>query len=102
MPQATFAATANVGTDTAIDLSSQLDEPMDTRGGVDPIRAAQEQQVSTAGAVDLTSTGQGATSDAGSGEIVVLDDHTVALGHQLEAGAELHISYDTRGTSQVL
>lgn len=103
MPGFTFTATGTITTGTEIDVSSFLDNAMDTRSGVDPIRqVTQSNDAATGSAQDLTSTGQGTAGDPASGEVAVVNGHTLALGHQIAAGDKLDISFDTQETNQVL
>lgn len=89
----TGATSAN----TDVDLSGHMPAPFDVREDNDPIVEAEFQDEDTAGGgVDLTSQGQ-QDATLTSGQIEVIDDHTVQLGDALAAGDALVITYEARG-----
>jgi len=97
----------DVAANTEIDISTVLDGPMDIRAGNDPVVDATlkggDDDTSTAGTTvlsttDLTPVGQGAAGDPAAGEIVVVDEYTIALGDALDNNSFLDVTVEERGT----
>jgi len=109
--QLTFSPDANVAANTAIDLGDELPGPMDTRAGRDPVRAGSikggSDDTSVAATIvleetTLASIGQGAAADPLAGEVVVVDEHTIALGDALDNNSFLELAVEVRGDTETV
>jgi hypothetical protein len=101
MEQVSVRRGANVAANTEIDVSDEIEVPIDTREGLDPVVSAVLVDVSAGSGNALTSVGQGAAGDPAAGEIVVVDDHTVALGDAFDSPDELVLTYEAVGEHEV-
>lgn len=108
MPESiTFFPDSDTASSTGVDISRGLEDPLDTREGVDPINDAKlVTALSSAGGVnntvtDLTSNGQVANASdvpGASNQIGVVDGHTVAVGTGLSTTQYLELSVETQGS----
>jgi len=102
----TYTPDADVAANTEIDLSDVLDAPLDVRGGNDPFVEGRikggDDDTSTAGTTVLSNTalasvGQGAAGDPAAGEVVFVDEYTIALGDALDNNSILEMAVEERG-----
>lgn len=97
--QTTAIFSSSISADTDVDLSTDLPELMDTRGDNDPIVDAILLSPATPTTTDLTSQGQ-QDGSLSSGEIEVIDDHTVQLGDAISDGDILLLTYEAVNQGQ--
>lgn len=88
---AIFASAITANTD--VNLSTDLSELMDVRADNDPIVDAMLLSPATPTTTPLTSQGQ-QDATLGTGEIEVIDDHTVQLGDAISDGDILLLTYE--------
>ena len=84
-----------VSAGSQIDLGDELDSPLDTRQGVDPIANAVTNDLTSA--ASLSSVGQVSNvSDVSAGQIGVVGDYTIAT-NGTAADSILQLDVQTRG-----
>lgn len=106
MRSLTFYPDNDTASSTDLDISDELDDPLDTRQNVDPIIDAKlVTPLSSAGGVnntvtDLSSNGQVANASdvpGASNQIGVVDGHTVAVGQGMSTTHYLELAVEQQG-----
>lgn len=93
----TYSPDAEIAANTEVDLSGVLEQPIDLRGGNDPVEEAELKAGSDFTQTDLTSVGQGAADDPAAGEIAVTGPYTIAVGDTVAMTDLLQVRVKERG-----
>lgn len=100
MPEHTYIDEGGTAANTEITLD--LDEPMDTREGVDPlVKVVQTLADGTNTTNNYASQGQGAAGDPAAGEVIVTGPYSIAFGDALNAGDTVTVAYGAASDNEV-